>query len=37
MFPLRSGDRISTFSLDGSYIYCEWADIELATVYDKGT
>lgn len=34
--PVTSGDDLYLFP-DGSYIYCEWADIELATVYDKGT
>jgi hypothetical protein len=31
-----SGDELYLFP-DGTYIYCEWADIEPTTVYDKGT
>jgi len=31
-----SGDDLYLFP-DASYIYCEWADIEPLTVYDKGT
>lgn len=31
-----SGDDLYLFP-DGSYIYCEWADIEPTTVHDKGT
>jgi hypothetical protein len=31
-----SGDELYLFQ-DGTYFYCEWADIEPTTVYDKGT
>ncbi len=31
-----SGDDLYLFP-DGTYIYCEWADIEPVTIYDKGT
>ena len=31
-----SGEDLYLFP-DGTYIYCEWADIEPVTVYDKGT
>jgi hypothetical protein len=31
-----SGDQLYLFP-DGTYIYCEWADIEPTTVHDKGT
>jgi hypothetical protein len=31
-----SGDDLYLLP-DGTYIYCEWADIEPTTVYDKGT
>ena len=31
-----SGNDLYLFP-DGTYLYCEWADIEPATVYDKGT
>jgi hypothetical protein len=31
-----SGDDLYLFA-DGSYIYCEWADIEPTTVHGKGT
>ena len=34
--PFLHGDDLYLFS-DGTYIYCEWADIEPVTVYDKGT
>jgi hypothetical protein len=30
-----SGDDLYLF-LDGTYIYCEWADIQPLTIYDKG-
>ena len=30
-----SGDELYLFP-DGTYIYCEWADIEPLTIYDKG-
>lgn len=33
--PALSGNDIYLFP-DGTYIYCEWADIEPLTVYDKG-
>ncbi|MGA2435063.1 MAG: hypothetical protein ABSG25_07225 [Bryobacteraceae bacterium] len=31
-----SGEDLHLFP-DGTYIYCEWADIEALTIYDKGT
>lgn len=31
-----SGDDLYLLA-DGSYIYCEWADIEPVTIHDKGT
>src|SRR6266478_8010109 len=31
-----SGSDLYLFP-DGTYIYCEWADIEPVTIYDKGT
>lgn len=34
--PLLHGDDLYLFP-DSTYIYCEWADIEPLTVYDKGT
>jgi hypothetical protein len=34
--PFLSGNDLYLFP-DGTYIYCEWTDIEPVTVYDKGT
>jgi hypothetical protein len=34
--PFLAGDDLYLFP-DGTYIYCEWADIEPVTVHDKGT
>ena len=34
--PFLGGNDLYLFP-DGTYIYCEWADIEPVTVYDKGT
>jgi hypothetical protein len=34
--PFLHGDDLYLFP-DGTYIYCEWTDIEPVTVYDKGT
>jgi len=34
--PFLSGNDLYLFA-DGTYIYCEWTDIEPVTVYDKGT
>lgn len=33
--PFESGNDLYLFP-DGTYIYCEWTDIEPVTVYDKG-
>jgi len=33
--PFLSGNDLYLFS-DGTYVYCEWTDIEPVTVYDKG-
>jgi hypothetical protein len=30
-----SGDELHLFP-DGTYVYCEWADVEPMTIYDKG-
>ena len=34
--PFLAGDDLYLFP-DGTYIYCEWADIEPVTVHDMGT
>jgi hypothetical protein len=34
--PFLSGNDLYLFP-DGTYIFCEWTDIEPVTVYDKGT
>ena len=34
--PFLSGSDLYLFP-DGTYIYCEWADIEPVTIHDKGT
>jgi hypothetical protein len=33
--PFLSGEELYLFP-DGSYLYCEWADITPKTIYDKG-